>query len=91
MSVQAHLDERGVLTLRLDRPEKRNAIDDVMMPALIAAIESAGTDGTRVIVLEGAGEHFCGGADIVARNAATGSGKPRAGSIQRRLPYRRTG
>jgi 2-(1,2-epoxy-1,2-dihydrophenyl)acetyl-CoA isomerase len=86
MSVQAHLDERGVLTLRLDRPEKRNAIDDVMMSALIGALESAATDGTRVIVLEGAGEHFCGGADIVARNAASDSGKPRAGSIQRRLP-----
>src|SRR5215831_5004417 len=88
MSVEAHLDGRGVLTLRLDRPDKRNAIDHVMMPALIAAVESAATDGTRVIVLEGAGEHFCGGADIVARNAASaGSGaKPRAGSIQRRLP-----
>jgi len=85
MSVQAHLDERGVLTLRLDRPDKRNAIDDVMMLALIAALESAATDGTRVVVLEGSGDHFCGGADIVARNAGSGE-KPRAGSIQRRLP-----
>jgi 2-(1,2-epoxy-1,2-dihydrophenyl)acetyl-CoA isomerase len=91
MSLHAHLDERGVLTLRLDRPDKRNAIDDVMMLALIAALETAATDGTRVIVLEGTGGHFCGGADIVARNAAAAgsaasSGKPRAGSIQRRLP-----
>jgi len=85
MSVQAHLDERGVLTLRLDRPDKRNAIDDVMMLALIAALESAATDGTRVVVLEGSGDHFCGGADIVARNAGSGE-KPRAGSIHRRLP-----
>jgi 2-(1,2-epoxy-1,2-dihydrophenyl)acetyl-CoA isomerase len=88
MSVHAHLDERSVLTLRLDRPEKRNAIDDVMMLALIAALETAATDGTRVIVLEGTGEHFCGGADIVARNtpSATSDQKPRTGSIQRRLP-----
>ena len=85
MSVQAHLDERGVLTLRLDRPDKRNAIDDVMMLALVAALEGASTDGTRVVVLEGAGEHFCGGADIVARNAGSGE-RPRAGSVQRRLP-----
>jgi 2-(1,2-epoxy-1,2-dihydrophenyl)acetyl-CoA isomerase len=85
MSVQAHLDERGVLTLRLDRPDKRNAIDEVMMLALVAAFEGAATDGTRVVVFEGAGDHFCGGADIVARNAASGD-KPRAGSIQRRLP-----
>jgi 2-(1,2-epoxy-1,2-dihydrophenyl)acetyl-CoA isomerase len=88
MSVQAHLDERGVLTLQLDRQDKRNAIDDVMMLALIAALEAAAIDGTRVVVLEGAGDHFCGGADIVARNAASAGSRerPRAGSIQRRLP-----
>jgi 2-(1,2-epoxy-1,2-dihydrophenyl)acetyl-CoA isomerase len=92
MSLVVLRDDRGALTLRLDRPEKRNAIDDETMLALIAAIEEARTDdGVRVIVLEGAGEHFCGGADIVARNSRpSGSGatdrKPRAGSIQRRLP-----
>jgi 2-(1,2-epoxy-1,2-dihydrophenyl)acetyl-CoA isomerase len=31
------------------------------------------------------GDHFCGGADIIARNAASDQ-RPRAGSIQRRLP-----
>jgi 2-(1,2-epoxy-1,2-dihydrophenyl)acetyl-CoA isomerase len=39
----------------------------------------------RVVVLRGAGDHFCSGADIVARNAPGGD-KPRTGSIQRRLP-----
>jgi 2-(1,2-epoxy-1,2-dihydrophenyl)acetyl-CoA isomerase len=74
------------LTLRLDRPDKRNAVDDEMLLGLIAALEAAATDDSlRVIVLEGAGEHFCAGADIVARNAS-GERKPRAGSIQRRLP-----
>jgi 2-(1,2-epoxy-1,2-dihydrophenyl)acetyl-CoA isomerase len=74
------------LTLRLDRPDKRNAVDDEMLLGLIAAMEAAATDDSlRVIVLEGAGEHFCAGADIVARNAS-GERKPRAGSIQRRLP-----
>ncbi len=80
-------DERGVLTLRLDRPEKRNAIDDEMMRALVDAFDAAATDDrVRVIVLEGAGDHFCGGADIVARNSGVTGGRPRAGSIQRRLP-----
>jgi 2-(1,2-epoxy-1,2-dihydrophenyl)acetyl-CoA isomerase len=86
MSLQVDRDDRAVLTLRLDRPEKRNAIDDETMSSLIDAVETAGTDGTRVIVLEGAGEHFCGGADILARNASSGE-RPRAGSIQRRLPH----
>ncbi|HEY5171290.1 MAG TPA: enoyl-CoA hydratase-related protein, partial [Acidimicrobiia bacterium] len=86
MSLDATSDDRGVLTLRLNRPETRNAIDDETMLGLIAAIESAGTDDrVRVVVLEGAGEHFCGGADIIARNAPADR-KPRAGSIQRRLP-----
>jgi 2-(1,2-epoxy-1,2-dihydrophenyl)acetyl-CoA isomerase len=76
----------GVLTLRLDRPDKRNAISDVMMAALIDAESVAGPDErVRVIRLEGSGEHFCGGADIVARNAARDA-RPRTGSIQRRLP-----
>jgi 2-(1,2-epoxy-1,2-dihydrophenyl)acetyl-CoA isomerase len=75
-----------VLRLRLDRPTLRNAINDVMMAALIDAVDAAGRDeGVRVISITGSGDHFCGGADIVARNAGSGS-KPRAGSIQRRLP-----
>ena len=85
MSLEVVRDD-ATLTLRLDRPDKRNAIDDEIMTGLIRALESAATDDAlRVIVLEGAGDHFCAGADIVARNPS-GAGKPRAGSIQRRLP-----
>ena len=87
MTLFSTRDERGALTLRLNRPEKRNAIDDETMRELIAALEAASTDDdVRVIVLEGAGDHFCGGADIVARNAPKEAPRPRAGAIQRRLP-----
>jgi 2-(1,2-epoxy-1,2-dihydrophenyl)acetyl-CoA isomerase len=101
MTVLVLPDGSGVLTLRLERPDKRNAIDGEMMGALTAALDAAATDDSiRVVVLEGAGEHFCGGADIVARNqgderadpaeprtAQRGSRvKPRTGAIQRRLP-----
>ena len=49
-------DERGVLRLTLDRPEKRNAITDAMMAGLLGEIEAAGTDeNVRAIVLDGAG------------------------------------
>lgn len=76
----------SVLTLRLDRAERRNAIGDAMMAGLIEALDLAGRDDSvRAVYLEGAGDHFCGGADIVARNAAI-DGRPRPGSIQRRLP-----
>jgi 2-(1,2-epoxy-1,2-dihydrophenyl)acetyl-CoA isomerase len=76
----------GILRLTLDRPEKRNALDDALMLGLIDAIDAANRDeAVRAILLTGNGEHFCSGADIVARNAPGGE-RPRVGSIQRRLP-----
>jgi 2-(1,2-epoxy-1,2-dihydrophenyl)acetyl-CoA isomerase len=88
--LDVRLDDAGVLRLRLDRPEKRNAIDDVMMEGLIDSIDAAGVvDRVRVILLSGSGDDFCAGADIVARNKSATAGearRPRAGSIQRRLP-----
>ncbi len=88
MSVHVEHNERGVMTVRLDRPDKRNAISEEMMLALVDAFERAGADEStvRVVLLEGAGDHFCGGADIVARNAGERDRRPRAGGIQRRLP-----
>lgn len=74
----------GVLRLTLDKPEKRNAIDDDTIAALIDVIDAAGRDeSVRVIVVTGEGEHFCSGFDIVGRNEAA---KQRVGAIQRRLP-----
>jgi len=85
------LGEDGVLRLTLDRPAKRNALDDTMVAGLVDALDAAGRDeDVRCVVLAGAGDHFCGGADIVARNAPPADGstprRPRVGSIQRRVP-----
>jgi 2-(1,2-epoxy-1,2-dihydrophenyl)acetyl-CoA isomerase len=80
------LGSDGVLRLLLDRPEKRNALTDDMVAALIADVEhSERDDRVRVVVLTGAGDHFCSGFDVVGRNADS-ERKPRVGSIQRRLP-----
>lgn len=74
-----------VLRITLDRPEARNALTDEMTVALADLVDDAGRDeAVRVIVLAGAGDHFCAGADIVRKNAS--GERPRAGSIQRRLP-----
>ena len=54
----------GVLTVLLSRPALRNAMSLQMVDELhevLAAAEAAG--GVRVIVLRGAGGHFCSGAD----------------------------
>jgi 2-(1,2-epoxy-1,2-dihydrophenyl)acetyl-CoA isomerase len=77
----------GVLTLTLDRPDRRNALDDSMVAAVIEILEGAGQDeSVRVILIRGTGDHFCGGFDIVSRNSPKGGPRPRVGSIQRRLP-----
>jgi 2-(1,2-epoxy-1,2-dihydrophenyl)acetyl-CoA isomerase len=74
------------LRLRLDRPERRNAVTDEMVLALIETIEAAGSDeAIRVIALSGTGEHFCSGFDLGARGGETE--KPRAGATQRRMRW----
>ncbi len=77
----------GVLRLHLDKPEKRNALDDTMVLGLIDAIDAAGRDeAVRAIAITAAGDDFCSGFDIVARNEAPAGVKPRVGATQRRLP-----
>jgi len=51
--------------LTLNRPEKRNALSMDLMKELCGAIEDAGRDKTRrVIVIKGAGDAFCAGLDL---------------------------
>src|SRR3984957_15626437 len=55
----------GVLTLRLNRPEKLNALDSDTSRSLVHALLSAADDkSVRVIVLTGAGRAFCAGGDL---------------------------
>lgn len=55
----------GVLSLTLNRPDKRNALDRVTIAGLTAALEQAGLDpSVRAVVIRGAGRDFCAGADL---------------------------
>lgn len=55
----------GVLALRLNRPEKRNALNAELVEALLAALGQAAIDpAVRVVTLQGAGKDFCAGADL---------------------------
>ena len=77
----------GILRLHLDKPAKRNALDDDMVAVLIAEVDAAGHDeAVRSILVTAEGDHFCSGFDIVGRNAGEREERPRVGTIQRRLP-----
>jgi len=57
--------EGGIARVTLNRPEKRNALDDEVIKELNAAIDAAAKDWeVRVVLLEGAGKDFCSGADL---------------------------
>jgi 2-(1,2-epoxy-1,2-dihydrophenyl)acetyl-CoA isomerase len=74
------------LRVRLDRPDRRNALTDEMVLALIETIEAAGSDeSVRVIALSGMGDDFCSGFDLGQRGK--GDEKPRAGATQRRMRW----
>jgi enoyl-CoA hydratase/carnithine racemase len=63
----------GVADVRLNRPEKRNALDPVMFEALIAASERLKTEpGLRVVVVSGNGPDFCAGLDFASFEAMRG-------------------
>ncbi|MDF1834605.1 MAG: enoyl-CoA hydratase [Alteraurantiacibacter sp. bin_em_oilr2.035] len=63
----------GVLTLTLNRPDKKNALTDAMYGALADALEASQDDpAIRVIAIRGEGELFCAGNDIGDFLAAAG-------------------
>ena len=62
-----HTEQRGAVALvTIDRPERRNAVDLDALSGLEQALAAAVASGsqTRVLVLTGAGGHFCAGADL---------------------------
>ena len=71
--------ERGVRTLTLNRPDKRNALNDVLVTGLVTALADAVLDDdVRVLVLRGAGADFCAGADLAAMERIAGEADPLA-------------
>jgi enoyl-CoA hydratase/carnithine racemase len=60
----------SVLTLSLNNPSKKNALNSEMMGAMTAAIESSGKySELRTIVIQGSGSVFCSGAEVTSWKA----------------------
>ena len=79
-------DQRnGVTTIRIDRPDVRNALNVELILALTHAVQAASTDTScRVIVLAANGKAFCAGADLnwMRDGASYGEEENRADSMQ---------
>lgn len=53
-----------VITIELQRPERRNALNTELVDATRTAVENAAAEDVRAIVLTGQGTVFCAGADL---------------------------
>jgi methylglutaconyl-CoA hydratase len=63
--VLLNVDDRGVATVTLNRPEVGNAYNAEMLDGLIGGLRRlAGDTAVRCLVIRGAGKHFQAGADI---------------------------
>lgn len=68
-------DERGVVTLTLNRPQAFNSLSEAMIDALQSALHHVAEDGAaRVVVIAGAGKAFCAGHDLKEMRAQPSMG-----------------
>jgi len=58
--------EDGVKRITINRPERRNSVDTETVTLLHEAITSSAHDESKVVILTGAGDAFCAGADLQA-------------------------
>lgn len=82
-------DERGVLSVTFNRPEVRNAMRMSMVAEIESVFDAIAEDrSVRVVLIKGAGGHFCAGGDIkdmaAGRAAKTEEGQPDAMAVTNR-------
>jgi methylglutaconyl-CoA hydratase len=67
-TIAVDVSARRIATVLLNRPERGNAFDQVMLDELGQAFAALAADAAaRVVVLRASGRHFCTGADLAAR------------------------
>ena len=75
-----------VVTLTLNRPEARNALDMTMRRELVVVLDEIEADpSARVLVLTGAGGHFCAGGDVksMGQSSQAADGRARVVALNR--------
>ncbi|MGH9859733.1 MAG: enoyl-CoA hydratase/isomerase family protein, partial [Candidatus Acidiferrales bacterium] len=81
------LDIAGqVVTITLNRPERRNAISTQMIEELLAALDECDRAATvRVVIITGAGKAFCAGMDLEGLQALAGQSQEQNVEDSRRM------
>lgn len=65
MFYKLDVDQRGVATVTLNRPELHNAFNDELIRELVTCFNELETNsGVRLVILTGEGKSFCAGADL---------------------------
>lgn len=76
MSLEVDLHER-ILTLTLNRPERRNALDRDLVGSVKKELSALGSRGdVDVVIVTGAGGAFCSGADLLGIEALPSAERP---------------
>jgi methylglutaconyl-CoA hydratase len=85
-TIRIDVDDRGVATLKLSRPDKHNAMSGKMIGELAEAAERLGADpDVRCVVLAGEGQSFCAGGDLGWMQAQMRAEPAQRGAEARRL------
>lgn len=67
--------DRAIARITLNRPDKRNALDDEIVGEFKTALESARSDeSVRLVLVSGAGKDFCSGADLASLQRISSAG-----------------
>ncbi|HEY6257556.1 MAG TPA: enoyl-CoA hydratase-related protein [Xanthobacteraceae bacterium] len=84
-TIVVEVSARRIATVALNRPERGNAFDQVMLDELAQAFAALGADdAVRVVALRGSGRHFCTGADLAARAGAAPAERSAAAPVSLR-------
>ena len=69
---ETEVEAGRILTITLNRPQRRNALTSAMIQELTLALRAAEDSQAGIVVLRGAGEHFCSGLDLSELRAMAG-------------------
>jgi len=76
-TIEVERQDGGIVTITMNRPEKKNAINATMWQELLDTFRDIqmNTETDRVVVITGAGGAFCSGADLSGAGVVSGSGR----------------